>query len=70
MTQFERMEIYEGPDRDGRYHFALFWIAPHPGDKVAGIAPGEIRERGQHFRADPKHYPARVVIDLRGRGSR
>ena len=42
-----RGELYSGPDSQGRYHYALFWIADyHPGHPL-----GEYRraERGQHF---------------------
>lgn len=47
--QFTRLEIYEGPNKHGEYHFALFWMADyHPGHPE-----GEYRhaERGQHFLA-------------------
>lgn len=46
---FHRCEILEGPDRAGRYHYALFWFADyspgHPGGEYVR------RERAQHFRA-------------------
>ena len=44
---YERGEIYSGPDQQGNYHYALFWLADyHPGH------PGgeyRIAERGQHY---------------------
>lgn len=46
-----RVEIHSGPDSRGRYVYTLFWWDYHPGDKVAGIQPGEYRERGQVFHA-------------------
>jgi hypothetical protein len=42
---FDTIEIYEGPDRNGKYHYALFW---HPG--------GGNRARVQHFRST---FPSR-----------
>jgi hypothetical protein len=51
MTTDRRIEIYEGPDKQGRYHYALFWWADyHPGHPQ-----GEHRyaERGQHFHGNP-----------------
>lgn len=66
-TKFHRMEIYEGPDQKGRCHYALFWMAHHPGDRVAGIEAGEWRERGQHFFTE---LPGDVVDVRDMRGSR
>ena len=42
-----RCEVYEGPDAQGRYSYALFWMTNyHPGQP-----DGEHgwKERGQHF---------------------
>jgi len=47
MTAGRRLEIYNGPDSVGRYHYAIFWLADyHPGHP-----DGENRTawRGQHF---------------------
>jgi hypothetical protein len=52
MSNFTRLEIYEGPNKSGEYHYALFWMADyHPGHPE-----GEYgwRERGQHFLAPLK----------------
>jgi hypothetical protein len=48
-TQTHRIEIYDGPDRDGKYHYALFWMT----DYSPGHPEGEYerRESGQHFRS-------------------
>jgi hypothetical protein len=44
-----RMEILEGPDREGKYHYALLWMADyHPGHP---LGENRIAERAQHFRA-------------------
>lgn len=67
MTQFTRLEIYEGPSKYGDYHYALFWMADyHPGhpDGEHGW-----RERGQHFLAPiPKWTDSLKQIDKRGYG--
>jgi len=44
-----KCEIVSGPDQHDRYHYVLYWWARHQGDVVAGIKPGEWRERAQHF---------------------
>ena len=44
-----RIEIYEGPDRQGKYAFGLFWMADyHPGHPEGEYVR---RERGQMFRS-------------------
>jgi hypothetical protein len=51
---YTRIEIYEGPDRHGNYHYALFWMADyHPGHPDGEYAH---RERGQHFLAHPPEW--------------
>lgn len=46
---YTRIEIYEGPNKQGNYHYALFWMADyHPGHPDGEYG---LRERGQHFRA-------------------
>lgn len=63
--QFTRIEVYEGPNREGNYHFALFWMADyHPGHP-----DGEYRtaERGQHFLAPLKGYDNVPMVDRRGK---
>jgi hypothetical protein len=65
-SEFVRCEIYDGPDRNGDYHFALFWMA----DYTPGHPDGEHvrRERGQHFRANAADLPAGItIIDKRGK---
>jgi hypothetical protein len=60
-----RMEIYSGPDRDGKCHFALFWMADyHPGHPQG---EHRIAERSQHLRADPAPYmrPGMKIDDRR-----
>lgn len=55
-NKFHRCEIYEGPDRHGNYHYALFWMADyHPGHPEG---ENVIRERAQHFRTKlPEDVP-------------
>ncbi len=56
-----RVEILEGPNSNGGYHFALFWMAwYHPGRSGGEYGWGE---RAQHFRAKlPQGVPR---VDLR-----
>lgn len=64
MPKFERMEVYEGPNSEGKSHFALFWWADyHPGAPVEH----ERRLRGQHFRAKIEDYKkeCKEFVDLR-----
>jgi len=59
----KRIEVYEGPDRWGHYHYAIFWWADyHPGHPE-----GEHRlaERGQHFRGNPDRHGIHAMRDLR-----
>lgn len=63
MKAKSRIEVYEGPDSLGRYHYALFWIADyHPGHPN-----GEHRlaERGQHFFGNPDSHKGVPQIDRR-----
>jgi len=44
-----RIEIEDGPDELGRYHYFIFWLADyHPGHPEGEYAR---RERGQMFHA-------------------
>ena len=54
-----RIEIHAGPNRNGAYHFTVFWMADyHPGHPL-----GENRwaERGQGFLANPDDYGPREI---------
>jgi len=63
-----RIEIYEGPDKHGYYHIAMFWMADyHPGHPL-----GEYRhaERGQHFHTDHWETPdGCTILDKRNNGN-
>lgn len=62
-TAERRIEVYSGPDRDGNYHYAMFWWADyHPGHPK-----GEHgwRERGQHFLGNPDVHGKIPQVDLR-----
>ncbi len=53
-----RFEISDGPDRDGRYRYVMFWTAYH---KIDNFNPrsGDFGPRSQHFHAvlDPRMTP-------------
>ena len=55
-----RIEIYEGPDSHGRFHYALFWWT----DYTPGHPDGEYvrRERGQHFFGVPPNDVRPVLM--------
>jgi len=58
-----RGEVYEGPDRFGNYHYAIFWLANyHPGHP-----DGEYgwRERGQHYYGNPERHNIDIWEDFR-----
>lgn len=59
-----RIEIYAGPDRDGFYSIAKFWMT----DYSPGHPLGEnvTREHGQHFLVKSWDVPAKCeVLDKR-----
>lgn len=61
---YRRLELYDGPDRHGRYHYALFWLADyHPGHPAG---EDRIAERGQHFFGVPPALPPSQTQDHRG----
>jgi len=65
-----RIEIYEGPDRRGRFHYALFWWADyHPGHP---LGENRLAERGQHFFGNPDAHdvPIKNQKDCRRKGEK
>lgn len=66
MSRKKRIEIYNGPDEEGRYSYAMFWVADyHPGHP-----DGEHRvaERGQVFFSKlPKEEDREAYKARRGR---
>lgn len=66
MPEFTRCEILDGPDREDKYTYFLFWMA----DYQPGHPQGEYRrvERGQIFHAPlPKgpEYLTMQIVDRR-----
>lgn len=63
-SNYTRLEIYEGPNKQGDYHYALFWMADyHPGHPEGEHG---LRERGQHFLAPiPKWTDSLKQVDKR-----
>ena len=61
---YTRAEIYEGPNKHGEYHYALFWMTTyHPGHPDGEYV---LRERGQHFLAQfPNWAKSLPTLDKR-----
>jgi hypothetical protein len=59
-----RIEIYEGPNKNGYYHIAEFWMADyHPGHP---LGEHRVAERGQHFLTNSWEEPIGcLVVDKR-----
>lgn len=53
-----RIEVYEGPNKYGEYHYAVFWMANYPPNtRLEKDFDGSWHERGQHFFCvPPKHH--------------